>query len=193
MDILRPVLDQVAKLWGRVDMMPVVRWATVTQTGPLRIRMDGDVEPMALTPMTVVAALRVGDRVLCVEQHRRVIIFGKAQRSNVLWEGSPLFMQDGQTITLAQKVSEQRTGIVLVWSNFTGGSAVNASIQYTFIPREHVSLFPGAGVNVVLSNAVNPPTPITKYVYVNDTTIVGDAINNDAPADTRVLRAVLGV
>lgn len=78
MDILRPVLDQIAKLWTRLDLMPVIRWGTITQVDPLRVQLDGDIEPLILTPMSIVGGARVGERVICVEQHRRVIILGRA-------------------------------------------------------------------------------------------------------------------
>lgn len=79
MDILGPALDQIAKLWARIDLMPVVRWGTITQTSPLRVQLDGDMEPMVLTPMSIVSGLRANDRVLCVEQHRRVIVLGRGR------------------------------------------------------------------------------------------------------------------
>lgn len=80
MDLLRPIKDQIHKLWGRVDVMPVVRWATVTQASPLRIRLDGDADPMVLTPQSTVAALAVGERVVCVEQNRRIIIISRVEQ-----------------------------------------------------------------------------------------------------------------
>jgi hypothetical protein len=74
MDILRPVLDQIGKLWGRLDMMPVVRWGTVTQASPLRVILDGDMEALPFSPQNTVPGLVVGNRVVCVEQHRRVLV-----------------------------------------------------------------------------------------------------------------------
>ena len=73
-DPLRPVLDQLEKIWARLDRVPVISWATVTQTDPLRIRLDGDDDPLPFTPSSPIAGLSVGSRVVCVEQHRRVII-----------------------------------------------------------------------------------------------------------------------
>lgn len=96
MDILRPVLDQIGKLWARLELMPVIRWGAITQADPLRVQLDGDLDPMVLTPMTLVAGLGVGDRVLCVEQHRRVIVLGRAKG----W-GTPFAMAAGSTNTPA--------------------------------------------------------------------------------------------
>lgn len=78
MDILRPVWDMFKKVWARLDLMPVIRWGTITQTDPLRVQLDGDLDPMILTPMSIVGGASVGERVICVEQHRRVIILGRA-------------------------------------------------------------------------------------------------------------------
>ena len=73
-DLLRPVLDQISKLWGRVDQMPVVRWGTVTAASPLRVVLDGNTDPLPFAPQSLVRTLQVGNRVLCIEQHRRVIV-----------------------------------------------------------------------------------------------------------------------
>lgn len=79
-DLLAPVLNQIHKLWARVDRMPVVRWATVVQVSPLRVMLDGDLEVLPFTPATTVHGLPVGARVVCVEQHRRVIVVSAATR-----------------------------------------------------------------------------------------------------------------
>lgn len=73
-DPLKPILDQIAKLWGKVDLIPVIRWGSVTQTTPLRVRLDGDADPLPFTPSSLISGLTVGARVVCVEQHRRVIV-----------------------------------------------------------------------------------------------------------------------
>lgn len=73
-DLVRPLVDQIRKLWARVDVAPVVRWGTVTQASPLRVILDGDLEALPFSPQNTVPGLRVGNRVVCVEQHRRVIV-----------------------------------------------------------------------------------------------------------------------
>lgn len=129
MDVLRPVLDQIGKLWARLDMMPVVRWATVTQASPLRVRMDGDTEAMVLTPMTLVNGLRASDRVLCVEQHRRVIVLGRSKGLGV-----PYAMSQGRSYVTP--VPDEPTAVTVT---FPAG-------RFTSIPRVQVtaaSQFPG--------------------------------------------------
>lgn len=69
-----PILDEIAKLWARGVLTPVIRWGTVTSGSPLRVILDGSTEPLPFAPQTTVRDLSVGDRVVCVEQHRRVIV-----------------------------------------------------------------------------------------------------------------------
>jgi hypothetical protein len=65
---------------------PSHRWATVTATSPLRIRLDGDTDPLPYTPDSLVAGLAVADRVWVQlaagpnpdRRSRRVIIMGRA-------------------------------------------------------------------------------------------------------------------
>lgn len=52
------------------------RWATVTQTGPLRVRLDGDSDPLPFTPDNLVGPVPVGTRVWCELFGRRVIAIG---------------------------------------------------------------------------------------------------------------------
>ncbi|WP_146114392.1 hypothetical protein [Microbacterium sp. MYb72] len=73
-NILDPVLAQIGKLWARVDVMPAVRWGTVTDTTPLAVQLDGDAAPLPFPPASAIFPLREGARVLCVEQNRRVTV-----------------------------------------------------------------------------------------------------------------------
>ena len=61
-DLLRPIIEQLDKLWTRVDLTPVIRWGTVTQADPLRVQRGGDAErpgrwsrtPRSSTPHRVI-------------------------------------------------------------------------------------------------------------------------------------------
>jgi len=77
-DLLEPIKDQLRKLWERVALMPVIRWGTVTATDPVAVILDGDEEPLPFAPQIAVSGLTVGARVVCVEQHRRVIVIAAA-------------------------------------------------------------------------------------------------------------------
>lgn len=53
-------------------------WATVTQSTPLRIRVDGDPAALAITPADLGGAVvrPVGQRVYCQMLNRQLIVFG---------------------------------------------------------------------------------------------------------------------
>lgn len=53
------------------------RWATVTSTSPLRIRLDQSPHPLDATPSTLVDNLNVDDRVWCQLVTRRIVVVGK--------------------------------------------------------------------------------------------------------------------
>lgn len=61
-------------------------WATVTATGPLRIKLDGESTALAITPDTLVSGLAVNNRVWVqlvtnddpARRHHRAVVIGKA-------------------------------------------------------------------------------------------------------------------
>ena len=57
------------------------KWATVTDTAPIEIQLDGDSTPLALIPDSLVDPLElsVGDRVRVELSLRKVVIHGKSQ------------------------------------------------------------------------------------------------------------------
>ena len=69
-----PLANLLATTGGNRD---VWRWATVTATDPLRIRLDGDSKPLLTTPDTL-TAVTTGDRVRVHVYHHRVTIMGIA-------------------------------------------------------------------------------------------------------------------
>ncbi len=58
--------------------MTTLEWATVTQLSPLRIRLDGDIAALVLTPESLIntATLLVGSRVRVELYDRRILIVG---------------------------------------------------------------------------------------------------------------------
>lgn len=116
----------------------------------------------------------------------------------VLWTGA-WFMNASQTVPLAEKVSEQAHGVILVWSAYANGTAQNYNFTYHVVPKYHVKTFSGGGVTCNMSG-LRFATPASKYVYVRDDAIVGNA-NNEGSGTANgitynnsayVLRAVLG-
>jgi hypothetical protein len=111
------------------------------------------------------------------------------------------YMTADQTINLSESVSSQPNGIVLVWSEYTSGAAQNSGWSYFFVPKHRVTAgWSTGGLNCTAIHYGGSST-MTKYVYVHDTKIIGNDLNNDtnsnsfAPlANNRfVLRYVLGV
>lgn len=118
--------------------------------------------------------------------------------NKILWSGA-LFMNGDQKATLSETVTEQLTGIVLVWSYYTNGAAQDYGWSTFFVPKMMVHLKPGVGYDIPLRRDKNA-TFGTKYVYVNDDRIVGHANNvatgtaNNVPYKNNqwVLRYVFG-
>jgi hypothetical protein len=77
-DLIRPLVERVKDLKTRVEQVPVIRWGVVSQTSPLMVALDGSIDttgsPVSAPARSAIGGLLVGARVLCVEQHRRVIV-----------------------------------------------------------------------------------------------------------------------
>ena len=121
--------------------------------------------------------------------------------NKVLWTGK-LYMNDSQTATLSEAVSKQANGIVLVWSEYTDGEAVNANFNMFYVPKWFVGAHAAKGVAMTLISATFN-IAASKYVYVSDTSLAGYANNGAAEATKTcgvkttptkfVLRYVIGV
>ena len=106
---------------------------------------------------------------------------------NALWTGA-LFMTDSQSISLPETVSSQLNGIVLEWSDYTGGSPTNAWWNYTHIPKASTGRG-GGSIACPIQNALNMTY---KIVNVTNTSIEGHSANNLSPRGRTVLRRVFG-
>ena len=86
-DLLRPLKEQLHKLRALIDKKSEVRLGTDAPLSPLSVYLDGDTDtdpnsptfgdPIA-TPATSLVSHTVGQRVICAEQHRRVLIIQSA-------------------------------------------------------------------------------------------------------------------
>lgn len=131
-----------------------------------------------------------------------VFVGGKQLAENkMLWNGQGHFMLGSQTINLKEPVSKQANGIVLVFSAYENGTAVDKNFNCFFVPKLFVQNFPGLGINFTLSASLFG-NAATKYLYIRDTQITGNDDNdNTGTAGTGikytnnayVLRAVIGV
>lgn len=118
----------------------------------------------------------------------------------LLWDGAH-YMTETQTATLSEPISKQRSGIVLIFSRYSGGEAQDYHFNSHFIPKYQVSLHPGAGCVFVMSTKEPFSTVGSKYLYINDQSIVGSDVNeavgtaSGVTYDNKgfVLRHVIGV
>lgn len=131
----------------------------------------------------------------------KILINGREYGQNaVLWSGA-YSMDASQTITLAKPISEQPNGIILVFSLYRDGSAVDDSICTFFVSKKEVELMPDAGHTFFLLINSGFSVMGAKYLNISDTQIKGNATNatngtNNNMTFTNtsfVLRYVLGV
>lgn len=97
----------------------------------------------------------------------------------VLWEGASymsVINGTAQTITLAEKVSEQPNGIVLCFSKFANGAAQEHNFNNFFIPKAFVESKYGCGTGFTMMD-IDFGQICHKYLYINDSTITGHANN----------------
>ena len=66
MNLMQQLVDVMTQIARRevAKALPVTRWATVTATSPLRVRVDGEPAPLDVTPENLAGPLTVGARVL---------------------------------------------------------------------------------------------------------------------------------
>ncbi len=122
-------------------------------------------------------------------------------RGKVLWTGG-YYMTASHTITLSEKVSQQPSGIVLVFSRYSGGEAQNYHWNEFFVSKEWVRRHPGTGHSFMMTNDGLFSIMASKYLYIHDDKIGGNDVNGEAGTGTSgitynnagfVLRYVIGV
>ena len=96
----------------------------------------------------------------------------------VLWSGE-IWPTGGQAAKFSGRVSEQKNGIVLVWSRYVSGEgAKDEQIICSFVPKKIVALKEGRGHSFLLApNSFS--TAAIKYVYISDNQLTGHANNRD--------------
>jgi hypothetical protein len=105
--------------------------------------------------------------------------------SNILWNGVAAFMFAGQVVTPTKKMSECPNGWIIVWSDYAG----TYDWVFNYVPKDFPSFSAGGGTRLAVPNGYQTMT--TKYVYVSDSTISGNAENDDTGSNTAVIRYVL--
>lgn len=128
--------------------------------------------------------------------------------NRLLYQGEGLFMHELQKITLSEKISEQPSGIILVWSVYNSSQTQNYHYCFNFIPK-YVLSFPkesdsanGVDIDLFLcAGGTGGGYAGVKCLSITDDVIYGNAGNDDVKNiqgiecrnNTWVLRAVIGV
>lgn len=97
-------------------------------------------------------------------------------QGTVLWSGG-YYMTSDHTIELAEKVSAQRSGINLVFSEYYDGEIKNQTFVSFFVSKKLVSNHGGCGHCFQMSTS-NLAYFATKYLYISDDKIVGHDNNS---------------
>lgn len=122
-------------------------------------------------------------------------------KQKVLWSGG-YYMTAAHVINLSEKVSQQRSGIVLVFSRYSGGQAQNYHFNHFFISKEWVRMHGGTGCSFIMTTDGLFGIMASKYLYIHDDKIGGNDVNNAAGTAASgitynnasfVLRYVIGV
>lgn len=111
-----------------------------------------------------------------------------------------MYMTSGHTVALAESVSAQPHGIVLVFSEYYDGEVKNQTFSCHFIPKMVVSTHGGVGHSFFMTTS-NLAYVATKYLYISNTQITGHANNSESYTNSGitsnnnrfVLRYVIGV
>lgn len=95
----------------------------------------------------------------------------------LLWEGNS-YMGESQSATLAEDVSSQQNGIVLVFARFVSNTS-NPVDEFSchFVPKMAVSLEIGRGFTFHIMTHWNRGA---KYLYIQNARIIGNLYNSDS-------------
>lgn len=97
---------------------------------------------------------------------------------DILWNGM-VWPSDSQTASFSGRVSEQKNGIVLVWSRYVDGEGVkDDQFVCNFVPKKMVAQKEGKGHTFTLfANSFSNVS--AKYVYISDNRLTGHANNTE--------------
>lgn len=122
----------------------------------------------------------------------------------ILWTGSSL-LTAGQTATFSEPMSQQQSGVVLIFSRYTSSTAQDYYYSCHFIPKLLVTAATAAGqtaAGVAITMATSKFDYIAgKFVRVTETGVTGDETNNASGTTNGItynnggfaLRYVIGV
>lgn len=101
--------------------------------------------------------------------HEQTVLWGSDRTSG--W-----YMNADHVATLAEKISEQANGVVLIFCYYNGTDDTHWGWQSFYISKKLVALQPGGGHSFTLANGKFGSIG-TKYLYISDDSITGHADN----------------
>ena len=104
-----------------------------------------------------------------------LVFSGSGNTNKVLWEGA-LLMGADDTIALAEPITQQANGVVLVFSGYSGSTSAQYNFASFYIPKGVVAVNEGVGHSFIMSGMLFSPMAI-KYLYIGDATITGHGNN----------------
>lgn len=119
----------------------------------------------------------------------------------VLWSGG-MYMTETHEARFSEKVSEQPSGIVLVFSRYADGAVGNYGFNSFFVPKAFIDAQNGVGSTFNLTSSALFGVVGAKYLYIHDDFIKGHVDNNKSGTSSSgitynnagfVLRYVIGV
>lgn len=125
--------------------------------------------------------------------------------NRLLYQGEGLYMTESQKITLSEKISQQPTGIVIIWSVYRDGEAKDYHWYFQFVPKFILSLPTTTkqfDTDIFLCAGGQSQYAAMKELTITDDVIYGRVGNSSNKLivngitcvnDEWVLRAVIGV
>lgn len=176
-------------------------WST-TATGGLYVMVEGD----GMGKLQIAHRLAKGEGEIYERSYYQSSwgpwcrVYGG--NSKILWTGG-YYMTEGHKITLSEKVSQQVSGIVLVFSRYANGAVADTNFNCHYIPKALVAEKTGVGHLLIMGASATFELMAAKYLYINDDTIAGHANNSSTGTSSTtgityannafVLRYVIGV
>lgn len=103
-------------------------------------------------------------------------LYKGGSNTRLLFTGS-LLMSASDTATLQEKVSAQPNGIVLVFGRYASGTAQTYMYNHAFVHKDFVKLHAGGGSNFFMTAGALFAVVGSKYLYIYDDRITGNADN----------------
>lgn len=94
----------------------------------------------------------------------------------ILWSGG-YYMTSGHTVNLAENISDQASGVILVFSEYYDGAVKNQSFVSCFVSKRIAMDHAGSGHSFQMCTS-NLAYFATKYLYISDNKIVGHDNNS---------------